>query len=452
MLGMLEAAMGLEKSLERAKAVESSPLHEMNAIRIRMLYALWQGDVAEADRHESQAELLAIERARRQTNEGGHLLRQLLAHAAMDDLTRVKRTIDAIEPLARHAASWKTVLEWANAEYQRIRGNVSAALEHVLCAMSSMHPEGHPVWAEAAATHVRILVIANRNEEAKAAGLAYLEEADRRGIGYEQNYIRMPLAVAFARLGEGAEAVAHADGVIASFAALGTTGLNMGLAYETRARVALSLSSEAEFQKYLSLCGTRYGATAGPLAARYERLVRDARLIGTVAIEPKASGFETLSPADTTTRIAERLDRAQDPRERAQRVLELLLENSGAAEGFLLGIQGNELVLKARIGQTELAESMLASARKYLAEQCRDDEITLVADQAATDVKSQWTVNGSHIYRPVILSHEVDDTLAITGLALLRTELGGFFRHPATTATQLSRLAAPDAVLARVQG
>jgi hypothetical protein len=262
----------------------------------------------------------------------------------------------------------------------------------------------------------------------------------------------MPLAVAVARLGEGAEAVAHADGVIASFAALGTTGLNMGLAYETRARVALSLSSEAEFQKYLSLCGTRYGATAGPLAARYERLVRDARLIGTVAIEPKASGFETLSPADTTTRIAERLDRAQDPRERAQRVLELLLENSGAAEGFLLGIQGNELVLKARIGQTELAESMLASARKYLAEQCRDDEITLVADQAATEVKSQWTVNGSHIYRPVILSHEVDDTLAITGLALLRTELGGFFRHPATTATQLSRLAAPDAVLARVQG
>jgi hypothetical protein len=450
-LGMLEAAMGLEQSLERAKELESSPLHEVNAIRIRMLYALWQGDVAEADRHESQAELLSIERARRQTNEGGHLLRQILAHAAMDDLTRVRRTIDAIEPLARHAAGWQAVLKWANAEYQRIRGNSSAALEHVLSALSSMHPAGHPIWAEAAATHVRILVITNRSEEAKAAGLAYLEEADRRGIGYERNYIRMPLSIAFARLGETAEAVAHADGVIATFAALGTTGLNLGLAYETRARVALGTSSEAEFQKYLALCGACYGATAGPLAARYERLVRDARLTGTVTIETKVAGFETLTPADTSTRMAERLDQAEDPRERAQRVLELLLENSGAAEGFLLGIQGDELVLKARIGQTELSESMLASARKYLAEQCRSDELTLVADAAATEVKSQWTVNGSHVYRPVILSHEVDDTLAITGLALLRTELGGYFRHPATTATQLSRLAAPEALVARVR-
>jgi hypothetical protein len=449
-LGMLEAAMGLEKSLERAKQVESSPLHEVNAIRIRMLYALWQGDVAEADRHESQAELLSIERARRQTNEGGHLLRQLLAHAVMDDLTRVKRMIDAIEPLALHAAGWRAVLEWANAEYQRIRGNNSAALEHALAALSSMHPAGHPIWSEAAATHVRILVITDRCQEAKAAGLAYLAEANRREIGYERTYIRMPLAVALARLGETADAVAHADGVIRSFAALGATGLNLGLAYETRARVALFTGAEAEFEKYLALCATRYGATAGPLAARYERLVRDARLTGTVTIEAKASTFETLTPADTTTRIAERLGQAQDPRGRAQRALELLLENSGAAEGFLLGLQGDELVLKARIGQAELSESMLASARRYLAEQCRSDEITLVTEPTETEVKSQWTVDGSHVYRPVVLSHEVDDALAITGLALLRTELGGYFRHPATTATQLSRLAAPEALVARV--
>jgi hypothetical protein len=449
-LGLIEASMGLERSLERAQVVESSPLHEVNAIRIRMLYALWQGDVTEADRYESQAELLAVERPRRQTNEGGYLLRQLPAHAAMDDLTRVKRTIDAIEPLGRRAHGWQVVLKWANAEYQRIRGNPDAALEHVLDALSSMHPAGHPIWAEAAATHVRVLVISNRCEEAKAAGMTYLEEADRRGVGYERNYIRMPLAVALARLGEGAPGLAHADGVIASFAALGTTGLNLGLAYETRARVALCAGDKDGFQQYLALCGARYGVTAGPLAARYERLVRDAKLAGGVAMETKNVIFETLSPADTMTRMSVRLDQAQTPRERSRRVLELLLENSGAAEGFLLGIQGEELVLKARIGETELSESMLEAARKYLADQCKSDEFTLVTNPSESEVKSQWTVDGSHIYRPVVLSHELDNTLAITGLALLRTELGGYFRHPATTAAQLSRLSEPEAVMARV--
>jgi hypothetical protein len=445
-LGMLEASMGLEKCLARADTVEKSPLHEVNAIRIRMLYALWQGDVTESDRQMSKAELLTIERARRQTNEGAHLLRELLGHALMDDLTRVKRTLDAIEPLARRAQGWKTALHLAHAEYQRIRGNTSAALVHVDAALASMHPSGHPIWSEAAGSRVRLLVLEGRSEEARDTGRLYLEEASRRDIGYEQNYIRMPLAVALARLGETAEAEQLADLVVSTFVALGTTGLNLGLAYETRARVAMYSGDRAHFELFLNLCSRFYRAgSAGPLAARCERLVREERFVNGAAADPvsiRASG-EYTAVAASVSRIATRLDISTDPRQRAQAALELLLEDSGAAEGFLLGVCSGELVLKARIGGAELSPSMLALAKRYLADQCRPDELTLITE-LEHEPRSEWTVDDRFVYRPVLLSHEVGAALAISGLALLRANLGGYFRHPAATAVHLSRLVWPD--------
>ncbi|HEX4341043.1 MAG TPA: serine/threonine-protein kinase [Polyangiaceae bacterium] len=444
-LGMLEASMGLEKCLERAKAVEGSPLHEVNAIRIRMLYALWQGDVTEADRQKSQAELFTVERARRQTNEGAHLLRELLGHALMDDLTRVKRTLDAIEPLSHRAVGWKTVLHLAHGEYQRIRGNTSAALVHVEAALGSMHRSGHPIWSEAAGSRVRLLVLEGRAEEARDAGHAYLEEATRRGIGYEQNYIRMPLAVALARLGAKAEAVALAELVITTFVGLGATGLNLGLAYETRARVAMHAGERATFELYLKLCSRFYRAgSAGPLAARCERLAREERLVNGIAehVSVRESG-EYRAVAASITRIQTRLDVTTEPRQRAQAALELLLEDSGAAEGFLLAVCNGELVMRARIGDSELLPSMLTLAKKYLADQCRPDELTLITE-LEYEARSEWTADDHFVYRPVLLSHAAGATLTVTGLALLRANLGGHFLHPAATAEHLSRVVWPE--------
>jgi hypothetical protein len=446
-LGLIEAGMGLEKSLERAEALDGSPLHAINAVRIRMLYALFQGDVVEADRHSSAAELLSIERARRQTNEGAHLLRELLANALMDDLTRVKRTLDAIEPLARRASGWRPVLSLANAEYQRIRGDATSALIHADAALASMHPAGHAIWADAAAVRLKALVALDRCREATQAGLEYLATAQARSIGYERNYIRMPLALAFARLGSKAEAEAHANAVIADFEALGATGLNLGFAYETRARIALIHSEADDFVTAAEACEVHYRKHPdGPLPARYDRLVRDGR----AGAGSPESILDPRMPGDSFTRVASRIRTATDGAERARRILEVLLESSGTTEGFLLGVVSGEVVVTAQIGDGPLPDGLVASAKRYLASQCRTDEHTLVTVQGDSEVKSQWTVQGSHVYRPVLLSHQDQDALAITGVALLRTELSSLFRHPATVAAHLSRLSPPEDLVARI--
>jgi hypothetical protein len=441
MLGFLEASAGLEKSLERAERLESRPLYRINSVRIRMLYAVWQGDVLEADRRREEAELLSIERGRRQAHEGSHLLRELLGYSLLDDLTRVKRTLDAIEPLSRSAVGWQAVRHWAHAEYQRIRGNLPAALEHVRSALSAMHPAGHPIWSEAAGTHVRILVVEGRFAEAAAAGLSYLEEAERRLIGYEQNYIRMPLAVAFARLGKRPEAEAHADLAIASFVALGSKGLNLALAYETRAQVALYVAAPDHFREFMRLgaeqCGTGVG---GSLAARYERLSREAQLRNETSECLTGTTAES-TVIDTMTIIEERLGDAP-PAERARRALDLLLESSGASEGFLFGLENGKLVLAARNGPNDLPDLLAASAQAYFVDQCSSDHTTLESDGPVESDETEWTIEGQYIYRPVVLSHAHEQLLEFTGLALLRTQPSEQFRYPATTALHLSQLTA----------
>jgi hypothetical protein len=451
-LGMMEASMGLEKCVERAKAIEVSPMHEINALKIRALWGLFQGDVAESDRCKSQAELLGIERVRRQTNEGAHLIRELLGHALMDDLTRVKRTLDAIEPLARRAAGWKSVLDWANAEYQRIRGNRSTALVYADSALSSMHPAGHPVWADTAGARLRILVAENRFAEARDAGLVYLAEANRRGILYERSYIHMPLALACAALGHGVEAEAHADAAIAIFVELGTIGLNLGLAYETRARVAMRLGSRDDFEKFMSLTAEHYRTSQrGPLAARHERLARDARAtFGEGKIPSGTALTGEFAPIESVSRIRARLNETSSPGERAEATLALLLENSGASEGFLVGMSDGQLVVKARIGVSALSDETIAAAKTHLLDQCRSEDLTIVTADVVSEVVSQWTVDTSHTYQPVVLSHEVDGALAITGLAVLLADRGDTFRHPASTAAHLSSLTDPDEFVGKI--
>jgi hypothetical protein len=439
-LALLEASMGLPQCLERANRLEASPLHQANAMRIRMLYALWQGDVAEADKHKKQAELLTVERGRRQTNEGAHLLRELLGHAMMDDLTRVKRTLDAIEPLSQRASGWKTVLLWAESEYQRIRGNATTALSKAEAALASMHPAGHPVWAEAASARVRLLVMLERFEDAAGAGLEYLAEAERRDIGYERHYIRMPLAVALARLGRTAEAEAHADTAIAQLTELGTTGLNLGLAYEARARVAVVVGNKEDFDRFLKLCAIHYHVTSGgPLATHYERLVREERLLNAPPeLLQSRIGAENTTPSMSTTRVRERLA-AMDPEDRARTALELLLEESGADEGVLFRFQGDKLELRARIGSGEVSTDILLAAERYMVEQQRADQLTLVT-VGASEMRSEWSVDNGDVYRPVVLCHESDESMTMTGLALLRFKPDARFRHAASSASHLSRL------------
>ena len=88
-------------------------------------------------------------------------------------------------------------------------------------------------------------------------------------------------------------AVELADMLIQSWKSLGTVGLNLGLAYETRARVALAMKEQQDFATYARLCAEHYRAKRNPaLAAKYARLIHEAEKAGMRDIGGEKAGWD----------------------------------------------------------------------------------------------------------------------------------------------------------------
>ena len=68
-MGMLEATMGLAQCLERAALIEPQAGHTVNAVLIRMLHHLWQGDTQAAEQCKRDAELIRIQGTQRRVFE-----------------------------------------------------------------------------------------------------------------------------------------------------------------------------------------------------------------------------------------------------------------------------------------------------------------------------------------------------------------------------------------------
>jgi len=124
----LEDKMGMKPDPACIEELEAHALYEPSAGLIRMVASVWQGDMPEADRWKRHVELLQIQTTSRQVNDGTHLISEVVAYAFLEDLTRVKRTIDAVEAMANEYPGWIPVLHYASGEYHRIRGDYQSAL------------------------------------------------------------------------------------------------------------------------------------------------------------------------------------------------------------------------------------------------------------------------------------------------------------------------------------
>jgi hypothetical protein len=268
-LGASEAALGLARCRERIEVVVREPEYETQALMLHQLYQLWQGDGDGAAETQRTLELRKGEHAHHGF-EGQHLLSELCAYALADDLTHIKQATDTAASHARIYAAWVPVLHYGRGEYHRIRGDGEAALAELQKALSLMPQERHQLWANAVGAELRVLIELRRYAEVVTRAKKYLARSSELGLGYVRSYIRMPLSVALSALGEAAAAEIIAQGVVDDFLALGSTGLNLALAYETRARVALAADDASTFQRCATLSAEQWrGGTKRLLDARY---------------------------------------------------------------------------------------------------------------------------------------------------------------------------------------
>ena len=433
-IAMIEASMGLESCLRWAAQLSRDPLSQVNALQVRVLHRLWQGDCLQAESEQREVDARRIESGVRQNQEKTHLLWQVMAHAGMEDLTRLRRTLEEIKRVGQDYPGWRPVISYATAEYQRARGDLRRAIVELQDTLATVAAGEHQIWPNLAAAHVRALDDARRSADAVQAGRRYREEAERAELGFSAQCIALPLAVAEAKLGL-PEAAERAQRVIEHFRAMGTTGLSMALAYEARIRVAIAQADLVSYERYVQCYEQDCLASGGEaLAAKLHKLRREAQrkqLIAAPVLDSQLSQQSIKSKLLTCSGAAER----------AHVMLAVLAASCGASEGFLYLVTERGPAWVASVGaRAAPPEALDRLAREYIAAQTVIEQ-DVTADLPPEEATTEWTTLGDASYQPMLLSHYTDSgSHVVTGLLVLLVHPDRKFVR-SEFATQMSRVA-----------
>jgi serine/threonine-protein kinase len=433
-LGMLEASMGLDSSLDWATKVEAFPMFRVQAVSIRFMHELWQGRVLEAGRLSKRLDILRIESGTRQVLEHAQLLGEVAAYAAMEDMTRLRRVVDQLSVIAAEHPGWRPVHAFGVAAYERLRGELAGAESQLRETLKTVHAGNHQIWPQLAGLHVAVLVDLGRFDEALAAGTLHATNAKKANLEFNEVYVRMPFAVAQAQLGL-PEAVQTADEVVDQMRAFSVTGVNLALAYETRARVAIELQDQVAFDLFSTLCNDEIVDTANPaLSARFQRLRRAAQAKSLVTLPPQAQGSNEFTLLDMRATLLS----CKSPEERAHAMLTHLAKRSGATDGYLYRVGGATPQLVATIGGSKPSPGLQSIVQDYIAAETLGEDAS--TGDETMEGRTDWSRLTDAVYRPVLLGHYVGEKFAITGLAVFAMTADQAFAYPQEAASELSLL------------
>ncbi len=410
-VGILEAAFGMPSAASWADDLEDDPYQRVSALYLRKIVRLEQGDWTGADKLQRQAEVLAL-RMRVPPMFTTSLTVEISAHAHARDLAGVKDVIERERVEAARYPGWIPYLREAEARFELIRGNYAHAkqLYELLITDTAVDHSDHspslPVWVFAQTGLCESLLGLDRAGDVRAAGVAALAICERLQVRQHSYDLVRVVALAEAKLGDYASAIARLDRVLADQTALGVTGLRIGLTYEARAEIALWSGDAAAFAKYASLTAREYrhGARC-PLGVCYERLIQEARCRG---LRPIAtlSDFEPTTIADSslsgmapdlneTVRLALHADDAAD---RYLKALRLVCAARSARGGhlYLPANDGLKLVASCDLGAPPAGLS--ARVQEYVhEEEDRFDTMTIAI--AADDRTALEQTSSSPIER-----------------------------------------------------
>jgi hypothetical protein len=432
-IGLMDASRGLESAQHWAELLDHDPLQHVNAMYLRKIVRLQQGDLEGAERCRKQAELLALQSSTRQmfTN---LLMLELGVHAAAWDLTGVKQIAQRIEPLAERHAGWVPFRHLAEGHYQRLRGDLEAACAaYVRCIALSAPDPSEPyrpitAWPLAVAAYSEVLVALERAGEAQPMAAATLAACAERGIVLSAQDVSRALALVEAKLGEYAQAAQRLDTLLEQLRAAGVTGMLLGLACEARARIAIWAGDQPALERFSRLTAEQYRHGRGSLlGVRYERLMDEARVAG-AGVLPAPSLFETtiFGSADFGPRatamstVITIMTGAHDRDARAQRALKLLCDARHAPLGHLYLADAGGLRLAASSGEAAPDDMLQRLVSDFWSQQCDDegpDTAMLSEGDSATQL---WTDQRGTGYRPLLLlasSHGVPVTAGVAVLA-----------------------------------
>lgn len=409
---LIDAGSGNPRVLESADLLDQDPSFQVNACRIRANYYLCRGGTKQARLWRRRAERLQIQNSTRQGLDGSHLHAQVMGVAYSDDLTEAKEILEELRMLADRVPGRKTMLLLAEAHYERILGNLGAALEKFETILASTGAGHHPNWPDAATGLLQTLILSGREQDAWTRGREFLRVACEIGLDVMKTAIQGWVGAAGAHCGiaEGFELI---DSALAESRARGGATMLVTLLHELRARAALVNRDRGALARSLEDCERLAQRHEDAVAVtRYHRLLVEAERSGLLA-RP-----EGLTPRDDASYETAFRD-CRDSQARFARALELLVARCGALGGHLFICNGSDLQCVATLN----ADPLPKGADKYLLAYVKpsgaaaDDEATITGSLETLGGVGTMLTNGQLV--PVGLAAETNETEPIGAVVLL---------------------------------
>jgi hypothetical protein len=404
-IGVSEASLGMQSALRWANELDGDPLQAVNAMYLRRIVRLQLGDFEGAEHFRHKAELLAAHADTAQMFTSTIVL-ELVVHALAGDLLGIKQLADRIAPIADRSATWEPYRALADAYFERLRGNASAAVacfERCL-ALCTPGNTGHLTyaWPLASAGLTETFLDLGQHERAARLARSGLASCRKGGVLGMSHMVVRTLALAEAKLGNHAYAVELLDAVIDTERARAVTGLHLGSLYEARAFVAIEAGDNVAVGRYARLAAREYRYRYGSsLGARCERLLEAAALREPSSAQPAwGNSLQAHGKSDHAQQVSTEVSRvmagAEHAEGRALRALRLLCEDQGASAGHLFLSEERSLRVAASYGADAPEPLLLELAHERLRSDLRQREnVTRVRGDTAQrfepDSRTLWT-------------------------------------------------------------
>ncbi|HEY6558526.1 MAG TPA: protein kinase [Polyangiaceae bacterium] len=434
-IAAVEAGIGLPSATTWVELLERDPLQRIQALYLRKIVRLQQGDWEGAEHFRRKAEMLELSARERQMFTSS-LLSECDAHSLASDLTGLRQVIDRIQPLARKFRGWVPYEHVALGRFERIRGNLQAARREFESALALSTPDPAdatrqlPAFPPASAGLVQTLTALDAHAEALRRGEQALAICADHGMGVTAYELARSTALVDAKLGNFERAVDRLERIIAEQIELGVTGLNLGASYEARALVAIGAKDAAAVEKYTRLTAREYRHGRGsPLGARYERLMEEAAKASSGPL-PSLDDFEPGTGQSRRggtdaheTWVTEAMSGADQPFDRGQRALRLLCKEQGSEGGHLYLFVHGGLTHVASVGNLEPPEGLLPFLKERL-EVTQDDVVTMTIAAITENHpplrdSTTFVDETGIVYGPVMLTCGLDGEVRHAGIAVL---------------------------------
>ena len=410
LLGLRCAVIGAADVERHAQVLDDDRLMRVSAWRVRQCMHLSRGDMTEARRCMRRAEVLQLQVGGEQHAVGSTFAIELMTLAMAGDLVGLRAATERLASMAERLPGWRPVHHYGQVRLRQLEGDSEGALEQLLAVRGSAPAGRHWAFGLFAPCHVRLLIDLGRIAEACEVGKDYLALCEREGLMMAQGpQLGLAYAHALALSGDHAEAVRRADEMIALMHAEGASAVLFGVAYETRARIALARGDGPGLLHFAELCGREFGQVKNPvLNARLARLLDDARVSRTAPPSADHVGPAlTSGSVDSEYRtIYSRLHECYDRGDRARCALTILLQQLESFAGYLYGADPSGVTLLASLPdgppEAQLEDWIARWSSAEIASLTADVD-TGDGDEASPSVPDRYTDQDGRRFAPIVL-------------------------------------------------